>query len=135
VADLVAVVRRHLGRPWSATGFDCWAFVRTIYAEAYGIHLPILPGVDAADPIQAARTLAETSATGDWRHQPIPSDGDAVVMGRRAGRPHHVGVWLSADGGLVAHCDAAAGVRCHALRHLAASGWGGFSYYRHRDRA
>lgn len=134
MSDLAASINRHIGRPWSAQGFDCWALVRAIYADAFGILLPPLPGVDGDDHRAAARAVSDLSAAGDWQRIDHPRDGDAIVMGRRD-RPHHCGVWMSAAGGSVAHCDHGAGVRCESMRLLAAQGWGSFIYYRHRLRA
>lgn len=135
MSDLVAVVNRHVGRPWCAQGFDCWAFVRAVYDEAFGIFLPVLPGVDSGDPLVAAHAVAAIRSTGVWREiAPAAAvNGDAVVMGKRE-RPHHCGIWLEADGGKVAHCDAAGGVCCHSLRQLATIGWGGLTFYRHHTR-
>jgi cell wall-associated NlpC family hydrolase len=133
VSDLASVVNRHIGRPWSAQGFDCWAFVRAVYADAYGIVLPVLPGVDGSDHRAAARAVVDTQASGDWRSIAQPVDGSAVLMGKRD-RPHHCGVWLAVSGGLIAHCDASGGVRCHSLISLAGLGWGSFTYYQHRLR-
>lgn len=132
MSDLVAAVNRHVGRPWSPEGFDCWSFVRAVYDEAFGILLPVLLGVDGGDPLVAARAVVTVRSTGVWRQvEPAAAQsGDVVTMGKRE-RPHHCGVWLAIDGGRVAHCDAAGGVCCHSLHQLASLGWGGIAYYRH----
>jgi cell wall-associated NlpC family hydrolase len=136
VRDLAEVINRHIGRPWCAQGFDCWAFVRAVYDEAFGILLPVLPGVDGDDPTAAARAVETVKATGVWRDVPRADAraGDAVTMGKRS-RPHHCGIWVPIDGGLVAHCDTASGVCCQSLRQLASLGWGGITFHRHHLRA
>ena len=119
MSDLIAIINRHVGRPWSSQGFDCWAFVRAVYHEAYGILLPALPGVDGGDPLVAAHALAAMRSGGDWL--PVLAcaamSGDAVVLGKRD-RPHHCGIWIASDGGRVAHCDQAAGVCCQYGRKI-----------------
>jgi cell wall-associated NlpC family hydrolase len=134
VSDLVDIVNAAIGRPWERAGFDCWGFVREFYAQAYAIDLPAFPGVDGGDHQQATRAAESARASGDWLPVAVPIDGDAVLMGRRE-RAHHVGVWLSIDGGRIAHCDEAHGVCCHSIRQLASMGWGGFTYFRHRVRS
>jgi cell wall-associated NlpC family hydrolase len=133
VSNLQAVINRHVGRPWSAQGFDCWAFLRAVYSEAYGIMLPVMPMVDGVDHRASARAAAEAQASGDWMQIEAPATGDAILMGKRD-RPHHCGVWLADAGGIVAHCDQTGGVRCESMRHMTALGWGSFTYYRHRLR-
>lgn len=128
------IVNRLVGRPWSSFSFDCWEFVRAVYQEGYGIHLPKFPGVDGAVPGQGAAAVAQARAGGDWRQVSAPETGDAVTMGRIS-RPHHCGVYVASDRGpMVAHCDTAQGVACHNLRKLYALGWSGLTFYRHRDR-
>lgn len=130
MSDLHAVINKHVGRPWSAQGFDCWAFLRAVYDEAFGILLPVLPGIEGDDHRAAARAAAQAQASGDWILAAAPREGDAVLMGKRD-RPHHCGVWLATGGGTVAHCDQTGGVRCESMRHLAVIGWGSFTYHRH----
>ena len=127
MSDLARAINRHVGRPWCAAGFDCWEFVRAAYAEAYGVILPQLPGVDGADPRAAATATAHLRAAGDWHLVNVPSDGDAITMGTRS-RPHHVGIWC---GGRIAHCDQSSGVVVVPLHRLTGVGWQGFHTFRH----
>ncbi len=111
----------------------CWAFLRAVYLAAYGIELHDLGHV--AGDVQRDIPFAYTEAgSGRWCPVTVPQDGDAVAMGRRA-RPHHVGVWLAAEGGLIAHCAEPMGVTVAPRRALAAIGWGSFRFYRHKARA
>jgi cell wall-associated NlpC family hydrolase len=126
VSDLASSIDRLIGRPWS-TEFDCWEFVRAVYADAYQVYLPQLPGVDGADPRAATTAVADLRAGGDWLAMPVPRDGDCVTMGQRF-RPHHVGIRIN---GRIAHCDQAHGVIVSPLPRLAAIGWHGFQFFRH----
>ena len=47
-----------------------------------------------------SREIEERSK--DWVEISKPDDGDAVAMGIKD-TPHHVGVWVGADGGKVVH--------------------------------
>ena len=131
----IATVNALVGRAWELGGFDCWGFIRVVYSAAYGIGLPALPGVDGSDHRASAQALATCQRSGDW--QPvtsIPLTGDVVIMGRRA-RPHHVGLWLACEGGVIAHCDQEHGVIVQTRRQIVAGGWGGFAWYRHLLKA
>jgi cell wall-associated NlpC family hydrolase len=133
VSDLIDIVVPFVGRAWEPPAFDCWQFLRLVYRQAYGIELHELGHVagDTARDVPFAYTEA---GSGRWCPVLIPRDGDAVAMGRRE-RPHHVGIWLATDGGLVAHCAEPLGVTVAPIRALAVVGWGSLKFYRHRDRA
>jgi cell wall-associated NlpC family hydrolase len=132
VSDLAAIVAPFVGRPWSPPSLDCWAFLREVYRLAYGIELHQLGHL--AGDVRADVPFAYTEAgSGRWCPVSIPRDGDAVALGRRA-RPHHCGVYLAADGGVVAHCSESMGVVVAPLRALTAAGWTSFQFYRHQDR-
>ena len=127
MSDPAESINRYVGRPWSPVGFDCWEFVRAVYADAFQVYLPQLPGVDAADPHAAAQAASDLRAGGDWLPVLVPKDGDCVTMGQRS-RPHHVGIWIS---GRIAHCDQVHGVCVVPQHRLAAAGWRGFIIFRH----
>lgn len=132
MSDLVAIINPLIGRPWAPPEFDCWAFLRLVYRQAYGIELHQLGHV--AGDLKADIPFAYTEAgSGRWLRVSTPRDGDAVAMGRGA-RPHHCGVWMAENGGLVAHCSEPMGVTAAPLRALSVAGWGSFTFYRHRDR-
>jgi cell wall-associated NlpC family hydrolase len=86
------------GRDWR--GVDCWGLLCLIYKQELGIDLPALPGVVQGKPLAISREIEERSK--DWVEVPKPDDGDAVAMGMKEA-PHHVGVWVGADGGKVVH--------------------------------
>jgi cell wall-associated NlpC family hydrolase len=133
VSDLAAIVSRYVGHAWNPPAFDCWAFLRVVYGEAYAIELHTLGHL--AGDVEKDVPFAYTEAgSGRWCPLSIPRDGDAVAMGRRA-RPHHVGIWLATDGGLVAHCAEPRGVTVAPLHVLRAQGWATFQFYRHKGRA
>lgn len=86
------------GRSWS--GVDCWGLLKLVYRHEMGIDLPDLPGIVTGGPLVVSREIEERSL--DWVEVPKPDDGDAVAMSLRT-IPHHVGIWLGADGGKVIH--------------------------------
>lgn len=83
--------------------FDCYGLVWHVLHTQAGIDLPRFDDIE----YQAARINAEISRQAgnvdDWETiQGTPQQFDVVVL-RRAGESHHVGVWLDVDGGLVLH--------------------------------
>ena len=135
MCDLIKTINANVGRAWDAQRFDCWAFVREVYSKAYGIDLPILPGVNPEDCNESARAVLRVSRSGEWAKVDCPRPGDCVLMTKRT-RPHHVGIYLAESGrAIVAHCDTQSGSVCQTLSMLSAQGWGGFIYYRHKDLA
>jgi len=134
---LITAINHNVGRPFCARHYDCWAFLRGVYADAYGIILPALPGTDPDDATAAHAALERLRTAGDWL--PVdPGDersGDAVIMGRFPLASHHCGIWIVADGiGRIAHCDRVGGVQCQTVAQLHALGWSGFRWYRHHRR-
>ena len=130
MSDLITVVQRHLGRPWSAAGFNCWEFVRAVYYDAHGLVLPFDGCVQVSAQATAHQMLeADRSA---WEPIAQPIDGAVVLLGRRSW-PHHCGVWLAADGGLVAHNEEHIGVHLQRLSSLRAQGWGFIEFHRYRS--
>ena len=133
--NLIKIINANIGREWDAQRFDCWAFVRLVYSQAYGIDLPILPGVNPENCNESARAALRLALAGDWIKVDQPRPGDCILMTKRT-RPHHVGIYLSESGrAIVAHCDTASGSVCQTLSQLSSQGWGGFIYYRHKDLA
>lgn len=133
MSKLIEIINANVGREWDAQHFDCWAFVRLVYLQSYGIDLPILPGVNPEDCNESARAVLRVSKSGEWSRTMYPFPGDCVLMTKRS-RPHHVGVFLFESGRpIIAHCDSISGSVCQTLSQLMAHGWGGFMYYRHKD--
>lgn len=81
----------HIGRPWVPGISDCWSFAREVWAQRFGWTVPPIM-VDPSDLRAAVRALSDPGGAG-WRQVEVPSEGDAVLMGR-AQRPCHVGIWI-----------------------------------------
>lgn len=123
----------YIGQPWIARENDCWAFVRRVWAERFGLQVPAVD-VDPLRIMSVAHAFAGHPERAAWIEITQPVEGDAVLMAHGR-RPLHVGIWISADGGGVLHCDHDAGVMFSRPRHLSAAGWLRLSYYRHRSCA
>jgi len=119
----------YIGRPWSAADQDCYAFVRTVFQDRYGLTIPPVP-------LDARRTLACAHAIdgydlSDWRDVDRPREGDVVLMGH-ARRPHHVGLWVECDGLRVLHSVSGAGVIAQTATAARLQGWNLLRTYRHQ---
>lgn len=53
---MIANIERYLGRPWVATGFNCFELVREVYRVELGVEIPAA-GVDATSPAVVARAF------------------------------------------------------------------------------
>lgn len=126
----------YLGRPWvsGAAGpdaYDCYGLVRAVYAGRFGVALPVLE-VDAARPLAAARAMRDFEGYGAWVSvDGRPAEGDVIQMGH-ARHPHHVGIWIDADGGRVLHSVEGTGVLAQPLASLRLHGWNILTIYRRR---
>ena len=127
---LIQAAHRHLGRPWNPYGFDCWECVRAIYWDAFGIQLATYGGHQ--EPTTARRTILEEAASGRWQEIASPIDGCVVLMGKRTW-PHHIGVYLDADGGRIVHCLEHVGCIIDQVRSLSKAGWGFMKFYKRTD--
>jgi cell wall-associated NlpC family hydrolase len=127
---IIAAAHKHLGRPWSAHGFDCWECVRAIYSDAFGIILPICQFADdGRNPASYRDAIAEHCASSIWVPIDRPDDGCVVAMGKREW-PHHVGVYLLDGSGRIAHCLENIGCCVDSVAMLRQSGWGFMRFYR-----
>lgn len=76
------------------SGWDCWGLLRAVYAEQFGIELPLFAGeYETAEDYEAIGLLYEQEV-GSWEQVTQPREGDAVWMSV-LGQPSHVGVYLS----------------------------------------
>ena len=125
---------KYIGRPWvnGAQGpeaFDCWGLVRFVLREQRGIALPVVD-VDAGQLRQVARIFTSGENYAGWQQVEQPNELDGVLMSH-AKHPHHVGIWIDADGGQVLHCIEGAGVVAMNRLHLRLAGWNIISFWRH----
>lgn len=127
--SLIAAAHKHLGRPWSAVGFDCWECVRAIYFDAYGIVLDQFQVDTPGDHHETMTAIDSQKKTGKWELLPYPEDGCLAALGKRQW-PHHIGVYLATDGGKVVHCLEHIGCVIDSVSALRRNGWGFIQYYR-----
>lgn len=126
----------YIGIPWErgASGpdaYDCWGFTVEVQRRHFARELPAIEGRQF-DVKKAARTIQSHEERENWIEEPMPLEGDLVLMARRL-IPVHIGVWVHANGrGGVLHCLERAGVVFSSLHSLRAQGFGGVHYYHHR---
>lgn len=123
---------RYIGLPWAnhAQGpdaFDCWGFVRHVYAVERGIDLPLLD-IDADQPLAVRHAIRDEKAASRWipTHRDNLVDFDVVLLSQ-ARHPDHIGVSVE---GAVLHCVRGAGVVFQSFPSLAIGGWNVVACYR-----
>lgn len=110
--------------------FDCFGLVWYVNKHHNGVDLPRFDDVEhQLSRIQSEIRNQENSD--DWIEVTERQDFDIVVM-RRAGEAHHVGVWLEVDGGRVLHATDE-GIFCNDQGALARSNYQHFSCYRYAN--
>jgi cell wall-associated NlpC family hydrolase len=112
------------------TAWDCWGLLLLVYANEFGITLPDLPGIAAADT-RAISHVFRIEAAADWTELTVPQDGYAVGMSQKRAI-HHVGVYLKADGGKILHCWDSQCVIVDTLSDLRLKGFRTVKFFRHR---
>lgn len=116
-----AWVNARIGLPWidGAEGpeaFGCWGLVRRGLADLAGIALPAAP-ID-----ELVSRLRKVEIRRDWRPSDRLSHLAICLMGRSR-TPHHVGLCLELDGGVVVHAIQDAGVIVSSRLQLRAMGF------------
>lgn len=119
---------RYIGEPWIAGEHDCWAFVRRVWLEQFGLDVPPVD-VDATSRLACARAFDHHDEKANWQQVTHPQEGDAALIGKSA-RPSHVGLFVDANGGSVLHCVQGHGVVCQSPASMLAAGWRVLGYYR-----
>lgn len=127
----------YLGRPWVAgasgpDAYDCYGLVRAVYRDRLHIDVPPLC-VNALSSLSVARAMRDYDYS-DWLEIAAPEREFDVVEMSQAERPHHVGIYLLADGGGVLTSLEGIGVVYQSLRSLASHGWNIVQCYRRRPR-
>jgi hypothetical protein len=116
-----AYVDALIGKPWQGDGLHCWALVRQVQRDLFGLELP--PVIDAApqDPREAMNHFAGHEERARWAEAAAPIDGAIMLASRaRTGRRScHAGVYLALGRGDVIHVDAPHGVVFDDLTVLA----------------
>jgi cell wall-associated NlpC family hydrolase len=114
--ELIALVNGLVGQPYQegARGPDawsCWGLAWHLQREAFEIDLPFAPLGELMPH------LAVTEVRRRFVASPVPVHGAIAAM-TRAETPHHVGVYLALDGGVVVHALEGSGVIVSPLAEL-----------------
>jgi hypothetical protein len=126
----------YIGRPYEhgARGpkaFDCWGLIWFVYQRHFGISLPELPGITTAGALACAKAI-RLAIEEEWIETTCPFDGCAVAMGQTDYCFYHVGLYTSADGGLIVHAlGKPAGVVADTLKRIRLSGFRTIKFFRH----
>jgi cell wall-associated NlpC family hydrolase len=132
-ADFLKVVS---GKPYAVLGqgpeaYNCGGLVRACQRDVFGRDLPITIA-NGSNLRSVVKAIKESELRTDWHEAPAgtkPKDGDIVAMSH-AQHEHHVGVWLSIDGGGVLHAIQTFGVCFDTLVHLRVQGFRRIVFYR-----
>ncbi|WP_426033343.1 hypothetical protein [Cypionkella sp. TWP1-2-1b2] len=115
----------YIGTEW-ARGANCWHFCARVWAEHFGITVPLIE-IDGADPRAARHALDHSGERQGWAAMSDPAERDGVMMAQGA-RPCHVGIWLNLGG--VLHCIEGAGAIYTPVERLADLGYRVVGSYR-----
>ena len=108
--------------------FDCFGLVWHVNLHHNNTELPRFDDVGHQLQRMNAAIMGE-QASEDWQEVDVPKQFDVVVM-RRSGEAHHVGVWLDIDGGKVLHaCEK--GIFCQSISALGRNFFQHIQYYRY----
>ncbi len=124
----------YIGLPWVSGGrdfpnFDCWGLVRDVYQKQLGVELNVYP-YNAADLHLVSKTMI-CDLKQDWVELDTPEDLCLVTMS--TGKvPHHVGVFLAVEGGLVLHSGEHQAACCQTVPQLRQTqGFSSIRYFQH----
>lgn len=127
----------YIGDPWVKGEHECGHFFVRVQAEQFGIQTEVIDA-DSLSVLSCVRALNGSHREFlNWPlvdNQNTPMEGDCVQMSHSK-RPHHIGVWIEADGGGVLHCVEGMGVVFSTPQSLKANGWNITAIRRHRSRA
>lgn len=124
----------YIGEPWVKGVHECGHFFVRVQAEKFGVICEVIDA-EAAKAISCVRALnGKHREFQNWIDvdKSAPREGDYVAMSHHT-RPHHIGVWVDADGGGVLHCVEGSGVIFSSRKSLASNGWNITEVRRHRS--
>lgn len=129
---------QYIGKPWSATpraplSFHCWVLVQWVQRNHYNRDCPDYDIVNPADQGLVAQAIRRARDSLKWVKLTKPVDGCITTMSNGKDDPHHVGVYLSVDGGGILHARSKHGVLFQKRTHLRALGVNVIDYYHHRS--
>ena len=125
----------YIGHPWSngACGngaYDCHGLVRAVYRDRLGIDLPVV-NANALHALSVVRAMRAYDYS-EWDQIERPELDFDVVQMSVSRKPHHVGVYLTIDGGGVLTSVEGAGVVFQTLSSLRSHGWNIINCYRRK---
>jgi cell wall-associated NlpC family hydrolase len=112
-------VEKYIGRPWVATGFNCFELVREVYRNELGVDLPVC-GVDGADLLAVGKAFLNSDLKKSFKKIETPVHLCVAAM-RAANSKHesHCGVFLKMpDGEKILHNWRGAGVLLEPISRL-----------------
>lgn len=74
-------------------GFDCWALVREVYANEFGVDLPAAPCDDVSNPFKLTRAFKEHVGPISSGLNACEPEDFAIALMSKAGRICHVGIY------------------------------------------
>jgi hypothetical protein len=127
---------KYIGIPYvmsgrDASGVDCWGLICLVYLQEFGMDLPVIPGIPAAETLALCAAI-EKEVKQDWTEVEKPFDACAVTMSQGEVM-HHVGLWVAADGGKVMHCWGRHKVIADTVKGISLKGIRQMKFYRHRQ--
>lgn len=112
-------VEHYLGRPWVATGFNCWELLREVYRCELEIELPIC-NVDGSDLLAVSKAFFQSDVKKSFKKIESPVHLCAVAMRHVHSKyESHCGVYLQLrDGEKILHNLRGAGVLLEPIARL-----------------
>lgn len=109
----------YIGRPWVATGFNCWELLREFYQRELNIHLPIC-NVDGGDLLAVSKAFLRSDVKKSFKKIESPVHLCAVAMRHiHSDYESHCGVYLQMpDGEKILHNQRGAGVLLEPISRL-----------------
>lgn len=123
--------------PWrlGAAGpdaFDCWSCMALLQRHLFGREVVLVTLPQDAARLDIADAFASfTPAMAQWRTRApgeTPAHGDGVLMSHKDA-PHHCGVWLDIDRGVVAHMAEHGGFSVDGRQALRLSGYSDLRFF------
>jgi len=104
-------IENYIGRPWVATGFNCFELLREVYRNELGIEVPVCV-VDAANLLAVGKAFLQSDVKNCFKKIEVPVHLCAVAMRYECSHyDSHCGVYLRMkDGEKILHNWRGAGV-------------------------
>lgn len=112
-------IENYIGRPWVATGFNCWELLREVYRQELNIDLPICT-VDGGDLLAVGKAFLNSDVKKSFKEIETPVHLCAVAMRHLHSKyESHCGVYLQlSDGDRILHNMRGAGVLLEPVARL-----------------